>query len=225
VVVTLRALTAGSEYDAAKLDRSLAAELPGIRGCYLDALTRDGEVAGRALVLVAAAATGKVHSVVDLDEATWVERVARDTELRACIRGRIARWTLPAHDKGDLAGLVFVFELQPRARRGIPPAREVAPEHDRRFTSRFVNKETGERYAPTSARLLRRGDVVSIDYPDGALGCVVYGDASMTCRWLQTDYQGGAALAAKPDGSHAGAWGYWPSDSDGGSWTLAPAKP
>ncbi|HZO13035.1 MAG TPA: AgmX/PglI C-terminal domain-containing protein, partial [Polyangiaceae bacterium] len=221
-IVALHPLMAGREYTPKQIEQPK--ELAAIRRCYDDALARDAQIAGRALLLVAVSPNGRVHSVADMDEASWVERAVHDVELRACLRSRVARWSFPKHDKGDLAGMVLIFELQPRPLRGIPPARELAPAHEKRFTSRFVNKTTGEKYAPTSAVVRRRGDVVSLDYPDGAIGCVVYNDESLTCRWLQTDYQGGSSLATKPEESYAGTWGYWPSDSDGGSWNLTPGK-
>ena len=95
------------------------------------------------------------------------------------------------------------------------------------FQSVFV-LEPNTIYPPAPTTLVQRGAHVIGDYDDGSLCCNRVND-KLQCRWIQTDTDGRAILGRRPNGKVVGRWGYEPSDSNAGTWTLiptaAPGKP
>jgi hypothetical protein len=230
--VGVRAIIAGDALDAKEVERMAATQLDGVRRCYEGGLAREASLGGRYVVLVGVYAEGLMSPNEtpprEVDEADWVDRVMTDTEVRTCIRQELGKWRFPKHERVPLVGVLLAFELQPRPSEG-PPAREVEPAYVEEYSSSFDYsfQKTQGPDPPTPARLARVGDMFAIEYEGGGAGCMVFQrDESLTCRWAIHDSTGGATLRKEKNG-YKGPWGTWPSDSDGGIWslTLKPKKP
>jgi hypothetical protein len=212
---------AGAEYTSAQIDAVTSAHLDEIRDCYKEGLTRAPSLAGEVAILAGVKRSGEVHKAFDADRGMATTRELADDAVRACVASRIESWSFPPHKKDDVEGVLYVFTFHPAAAPPPDDARDalVFAGH---YVSEWGNKSTGVAYAPEDATVRAWGARATIDYPDGVMACWAFRDRTLLCRWMQVDTVGRGQLALRAGGVLDGTWGFDPSDSNGGSWTMKP---
>jgi hypothetical protein len=222
--VSFEVLVAGTHYTEAQVRGVLDAARAVLESCYDGALATNAGTAGEMVLLVAAKPTGEVQRVVDLDHGPGTARTLREPAMRGCVVANAAKWAFPKHDKDDVEGAVLVITFEHEAARA--PLVDAGAEPSAisgAYTSVFVNKSTGQAFPATDATVKTTGALAAVDYPDGTMGCTINED-DLACKWVQEDTNGGASLRRRKSGLMRGTWGFDPSDSNGGAWTLTPKK-
>jgi hypothetical protein len=213
-VTIAQVLTPGTHYSEAVLVDVARKREDMVKGCYLKALERSPRLEETMEIFLAIRPSGDVYERIDAGELSLHgHKAVGDELLHACVLQEAKTWSYPAHEKDDVECVLYTLRFS----LGEPPA-VAAPEAKRvAITSAFTNKE--KKYDPTDAGAVERGSLTLVDYDEGVALCRDTEPTQTICQWVQLDSMGLAKFKRDPK-RWVGTWGFYPSDTGEGTWTL-----